>query len=89
LDFYFIFFFPTRSKFTPPPHDQKHGQSLALLKGSFQAFTPNKFHQQVCLVELTKRGQAPTPFLGRTIKLVKYSCATSFVNTTTNSSATN
>ncbi len=82
-----------RGKFTPPPHDQKHGQYLVLLRGFLQALTPNNvkelLNQQVCLVELTKGGQAPTPFLGRTIKLTKYSCAIGFVNTTIDNSATN
>lgn len=62
-------------------------------KGISSALTPNNvkklLNQQVCLVELTKGGQAPTPFLGRTIKLAKYSCAISFVNTTTNNNVTN
>jgi hypothetical protein len=36
-----------------------------------------------------KRSQAPTPFLGRTIILAKYSRATCFVNTTIDSNVTN
>jgi hypothetical protein len=62
--FVYFFFAIRRSKFTPPPHDQKHGQSLALLRGSFQALTPNNvkefFNQQMDMVELTKRGEIPT-----------------------------
>jgi hypothetical protein len=91
--FFYVCFTTRKNKFTPPPHDQKHGQSLALLRGSFQALTPNNvkelLNQQMDMVELTKGGQTPTPFLGRIIKSAIYSCTIGFINTTIDNSATN
>jgi hypothetical protein len=76
--FIYVCFTTRRNKFTPPPHDKKHRQSLALLRGSLQALTPNNvkelLNQQMDMVELIKGGQAPTPFLGRIIKLYNRLC---------------
>jgi hypothetical protein len=75
LDFILFFVLQQERTSLHHPHDQKHGQSLALLRGSLQALTPNNvkelLNQQVDMVELTKGGQAPTPFLGRIIKSSK------------------